>query len=159
MTPDDQHRLLVSGWRFWPTARRSIVVDALDEYLAKVWHQLAGQPLIVVHGAAPGVDTFADQWARACEAATPEPHPADWARCTPDCLTGRHRRRNRRGEEYCPDAGTRRNARMVELGADWLLAFPGPDPRSGTSHAIRLAQHAGIGIDIHPYPGPPHAHK
>lgn len=60
---------------------------------------------VVVHGGAPGADTIAGEVAKALGLVV-EAHPADW-------------RRWGRG------AGPRRNAEMLSLGADLMLAFPG----------------------------------
>jgi SLOG family YspA-like protein len=83
--------------------------------------------IVVVHGAAPGADTLADRAARAFGMAV-EPHPADW--------TGLGKR-----------AGFARNAEMVNLGADQMLAFykQGAGNR-GTDHCARLAEKAGIRV-------------
>ena len=144
-------RVLVSGWRSWPVSHHRIVVDALDWYLQHIWDQLTGK-LIVVHGAATGADTFADQWARASDNAVPEAHPADWPNCGPDCPTRPHRRRNKLGREFCPFAGNRRNAHMVSLGASYSLAFPGPEvpgKESGTRNCMKHLKAAGI--ECRPY--------
>lgn len=110
-----RRRVLVTGSRRWtdPTTVR----DALRS----VWGD--GQT-VLVSGACPhGADRIAEMfWTR--WGGQVERHPADW---------GTHGR----------SAGFRRNAAMVELGADVCLAFiRGGSP--GASHAARLAEEAGI---------------
>lgn len=85
----------------------------------------------VVHGAARGADRIAG--ALADRLGWPvDAHPADWDR-------------------YGRAAGTMRNRRMVELGADVCLAFPLPGSR-GTWDCVRRARAAGIGVVIHSTP-------
>lgn len=45
-------------------------------------------------------------------------------------------------------AGPERNRRMVEAGADLVLAFPLPEG-SGTQHMMKLAREAGIEVIEH----------
>ncbi len=73
-----------------------------------------------------------------------EVHHADWSTCAADCKPS-HRRVGKRGE-YCPTAGHRRNQRMVEAGADIVLAF-WRDHSSGTKNCLDLAKAAGLPID------------
>jgi len=80
------------------------------------------RPLVIVHGAAPGADTLADQVAREF-AMDVEPHPADWSR-------GR-------------SAGPIRNAEMLAAGADLVIAFPGG---RGTADMVRRAKRAGVPV-------------
>jgi len=111
-------RILVTGSRAW--IGRAALVSVLDALLAE-----HGE-LTVVHGAAPGADTFAHHWALSRHGATPEPHPAAWS-------TGGKR------------AGMIRNAEMVKLGADLCLAFI-RDNSPGASHCAALAEKAGIPV-------------
>ncbi len=85
----------------------------------------------VVHGAARGADRLADAVAKEL-GFTPEPYPADW--------TGLKKR-----------AGSVRNQKMVDLGADVCLAFPGPESK-GTWDCVKKARAAGIHTFVHPIP-------
>lgn len=148
------YRLLVSGWRFYPDSRRAIVVAALDAHLRDVQSRWPGRPVVLVHGAATGLDTIAAVWAARTPGVTPEPHPADWARCGDDCPAEPHRKTNKAGYRYCPGAGPRRNRLMASLGADWLIAFPGPRAgRSGTRDMVKAAREAGIQPTVHEWDG------
>lgn len=118
-------RLLVTGGRAYDDAHA--VARILDRALVAV---LAAQErLVVVHGAADGLDTLAHRWCiwRAAEGAPVdvEPYPADWSR-------GR-------------GAGIARNAEMVALGANACLSFPGG---RGTADCTQRASNAGIRIGV-----------
>lgn len=110
-------RVLVTGSRDWhcPALAHAVVMRLRERY---------GPGLVVVHGAARGVDqSFAD----ACEAlgVQHEPHPADWS-------LGRR-------------AGPERNAAMVALGAGLCIAVSRDIAASrGTRGCARLAIAAGI---------------
>lgn len=115
------YRVLVTGSRDWQdrlTVRRALA--AASSY--------GTRDLIVVHGACPtGADQHAAEWAEEYGellGVTAEPHPADWKR-------------------YGRLAGPRRNAEMVNLGADICLAFIRNGSR-GASHTADLAEQAGI---------------
>lgn len=89
---------------------------------------------IVVQGGAPGADTLAGQWVhdrRSESLLRPESevHPAEWNRY------GRHL------------AGGIRNAKMVGLGADLVLAFfqPGAENK-GTTNCATQAKLAGLTV-------------
>lgn len=99
---------------------RGLVYDALDLVLAEL-----GGTFLLVHGAAAGADTLADEWAadRGCTAL---PYPAQWTR--PDGTRDL-------------SAGHRRNAEMVALLPDQLIAFPGGE---GTASAVRMARRRAI---------------
>jgi hypothetical protein len=84
--------------------------------------------VFVVHGAAKGADTIADQIAKGY-GMIPEPHPANWS-------------------EYHRAAGPIRNQQMVDLGADICLAFLQPNSK-GTADCIRRAEKAGIPVTIY----------
>ncbi|WP_286158419.1 SLOG family protein [Streptomyces sp. CB03911] len=130
----------------------ALVFEALNaEYLAA-----AGGRVFVSHGACPtGADAFAAEWVgRLGVWAVGVPFRADWDSCVWDCRPG-HRVEKRPGDvvhpgffsDYCPGAGPRRNARMVEAGADLMLAFPTPTSR-GTWNAVRLAKATGIEVRV-----------
>ncbi|MGW2113719.1 SLOG family protein [Streptomyces zhihengii] len=121
------YRVLVTGSRDWPTPDLvwGALNDVRDEALTTDRH------LILVHGACPrGADAHAHQWATTAtqfvNGITEEQHPADWSL---------HRRA----------AGFIRNAHMVNLGADVLLAFI-KDQSRGATHTTRLAHAAGIPV-------------
>jgi len=107
------YRILVTGSRQWKDGW--LVEDAL---LAAV-DSAPDDEIVVVHGAAKGFDTIADEVARdfglRVEAHRAQDHPDPLAR----------------------------NQHMVDLGADICLAFA-LDWASGTGHCARRARQAGI---------------
>lgn len=112
-------RVLVCGSRHLSEDRRQEVTNAL-EYL---WRQ---NPLVVIHGAAPGADTYADRWAfhMGCEQVR---FPADWAK-------------------YGRKAGPIRNQQMLDEGKpDIVLAFPDKDSK-GTWDMVKRARQAGLEV-------------
>lgn len=147
MTPhtDRPARILVTGSRSWTDRQR------LEDALLLAWHDAleAGHTgIVVVHGTAPGADTYADIWARthATGGVLVDPHAADWETCGPDCPPpGRHRKLRGTKGDYCPTAGHRRNQHMVDLGADLCLAFP-HGKATGTHDCMDRARSAGIRI-------------
>lgn len=134
-------RILITGSRGWDD--KALLADALASVI-HWWvsqHPEADAPpvMTLVHGDCPdGADMLAQAFAEAAGLRT-ERHPAKW----------------REGGTYDVQAGFRRNAEMVALGADVCVAFAGPcakyqhrdDPphmSHGTDHCARLAQAAGI---------------
>lgn len=117
-------RILVTGSRSWTDA--NCIERALwNEYLQMREHG----PVLLVSGACPtGADAIAEHvWAR--NYLPIERHPAEW----------------HPGGVYDPSAGFKRNAEMVELGADVCLAFI-KDGSRGATHTANLAEVAGIPI-------------
>jgi predicted Rossmann-fold nucleotide-binding protein len=84
--------------------------------------------LVVVHGAARGLDTIAGEEAKNL-GATVESHPADW-------------------DQHGKAAGLMRNSHMVELGADLVVAFPLPGG-SGTRDCMKKASKSGIPVLVY----------
>ena len=114
-------RVLVTGSRDW--ANELVVEGALA---VAVYQRV---PAVIVHGACPtGADAMAARWTRSHRVIglTEEAHPALW-------------------QWHGRAAGPRRNAEMVELGADVCLAFIRAGSR-GASHCARLAERAGIPV-------------
>ena len=109
-------RVLVTGGRSYEN--QAVVVEALDRL-----HRERGITTLI-HGAAKGADSLADEWAEsrgieviAC--------PANWRR-------------------YRRAAGTIRNKQMlVEHKPDLVVAFPGS---TGTANMISIAEKAGVEV-------------
>lgn len=120
-------RVLVTGSRDWP--------DHEDLPLGSdksVWWTLGNLGVLngdtVVHGACPtGADEQAGVYAR-MHCCVEERHPAQW-------------------DKYGKSAGFRRNAEMVALGADFLVAFIKDDSK-GTTHTLDLAIKAGMATHV-----------
>lgn len=118
---DRPYRILVTGSRDWDDH------DMVRANLATAVFQKV--PAVIVHGACPsGADAIASWWIRQHRiiGLTEERHPADW-------------RANGKA------AGPIRNAHMVNLGADLVLAFIRNGSR-GASHTAALAEQAGIPV-------------
>lgn len=130
--PSRALRVLITGSRAWEDS------DAIDEALADWWHD-HGSPAdaVLVSGACPkGADRLAERaWTRLGLAV--ERHPAKWNTHTDACPP------SHAGQPTCKSAGFRRNAEMVDLGADVCFAFIRARS-SGASHAARIARAAGI---------------
>lgn len=122
------YRILVTGSRDWPTP--GVVWGALNDVRDEAL--VSGRSLVVVHGACPtGADDHAAKWCKIAtqfaNGVTEEQHPAQW----------------RINGELDRGAGFRRNAHMVNLGADLCLGFVRNGSR-GASHTLTLAEQAGI---------------
>ena len=117
-------RLLVTGTRHgWDDT-------SLRQGLYWAWTHITLDPnastrTLLVHGAAPGVDTQAASiwasWGLPTEA-----HPALW-------------------DELGTEAGPIRNSEMVALGADLCIGFPTIGSK-GTYDTMRKARYAGIRV-------------
>jgi hypothetical protein len=120
------YRVLVTGSREFDDY--AVVCQAIGDVMMRLIAAEGPYPhVVVVHGGARGADTLAERAARAFGMAV-ERHPADW---------------NAHGRS----AGFKRNAAMVSLGADLVLAFYklGAGNR-GTDHCVRLAERSGLPV-------------
>lgn len=82
------------------------------------------RPATLVHGDARGADRLAATCWMSHYDGVAEPHPADW-----------------RGQGRI--AGIIRNRLMLDLGADWVIAFPGG---TGTANMVSIALKAGVRV-------------
>jgi hypothetical protein len=119
----EPYRILVTGSRTWDD--KDFIWNVLDLALAEL------RDVTVVHGACgKGADAIAQGWVRhhlinrRNEQVRAERHPADWS-------------------QFGRAAGFRRNAAMVQLGADLCLAFI-RDGSKGATNCADLAERAGI---------------
>ena len=108
-------RIIVCGGRDYQD--REAVFEALDRLLVDK------RVTLVIHGAAPGADTIAGQWAEA-RGIPVQPCPADW-------------------KQFKSRAGPLRNAHMLTLKPDGVVAFPGG---TGTADMTRQAEVAGVRV-------------
>lgn len=128
-------RLLVSGSRYWVNQER--VLEELGEVLKE-----HGTEVTLVSGhSARGADKICENVALIF-GWNVELHPAEWN--TVDL--SKTVRINQFGKPYNPSAGTTRNQKMVDLGADLLIAFQteGESEDTGTAFTISSAFCAGI---------------
>lgn len=108
-------RVLVCGGRDYDNRER--LFAELDRLHAQ--HKFS----VVIHGAAPGADTLADEWAKA-RGIPPDPYPANW-------------------DKYGNAAGGIRNSKMLRLAKpEMVVAFPTGGP--GTADMMRKAKAVGI---------------
>lgn len=128
-------------------SRRWTDWQLLEDTLVQVWHdalEVGYTGIELMHGCAEGADTIGHEWAFRTGFLIRE-FPADWeGPCGPACQPG-HRRRNRRGTEYCPLAGHRRNQLMVDERPVLFVAahYQGS---TGTADCMRRAKTAGIPV-------------
>ncbi|WP_440066411.1 SLOG family protein [Streptosporangium sp. OZ121] len=125
-------RVIVTGSRDWPDLMT--VCTALDAAYRDA-ERRGLLPLEVVHGGCPtGADAMAAAWAYLSaqdldRAVVEHVYAADW-------------------ETHGRAAGPMRNQRMVNAGADRMIAF-NLNNSSGTSGTIKLAEDAGIPCQEH----------
>lgn len=110
-------RLLITG------TREGWDLQVLYSALQMHYEELGGGDVILVHGAAVGVDGQASIWWTA-QGRPIEGHRADWKR-------------------FGRAAGPRRNSEMVALGADLCIGFIGASS-VGTVDCLKKAEKAGI---------------
>lgn len=138
-------RVLICGSRTYEEQNYDFdFIGTFVEGLAHNYHKF-GSPVTVIHGAAEGADTVADECAEASELPT-KSYAADWDNCTWRCRPG-HRRKRQDGTTYCPSAGPRRNRQMLEEGQpDVVIAFVDKplEESSGTNNMVELASAAGV---------------
>lgn len=131
----------LTGSRAWPYPQR------LEDTLLETWHdalEIGYTGIELMQGCAEGADTIGDQWAKRNGILVRE-RPADWeGPCGSECKPG-HRRRNRRGTEYCPLAGHRRNQGMVDERPVLFVAAHN-NGSTGTADCIQRAEKAGIPV-------------
>jgi len=135
-------------------------VLAIHAVLLDTWHDARqdGWPGIeVIEGQASGADSIAANWAEANRehGVGHQPMPAHWEHCAPNCPPGHRKQAHDR--TYCPTAGHRRNADMVNTGPEIILAFidhctsprctrPKPHDSHGVTNCLKLARAAGIPV-------------
>jgi hypothetical protein len=131
----------LTGSRRWPD------VPLLETTLFLVWHdalEIGYDGIELMQGCAEGADTIGREWA-IHNGILVRDRPADWeGPCGSECQPG-HRRRNRRGTEYCPLAGHRRNQGMVDERPVLFVAASYRNS-SGTADCSRRAKKAGIPV-------------
>lgn len=116
MTPQPSARILVCGGRDY--ANRARLFAVLDQYRAAVKIEA------IVHGAARGADSLADEWATS-RGVPVQRFPANW-------------------DVYGNAAGPLRNARMLrEAEPHLVVAFAGG---RGTADMVRRARSAGVRV-------------
>jgi hypothetical protein len=125
-------RILVCGGRKYGDRNRvDRILDAAVERLGLTE---------IIHGAATGADTLADEWARA-RGIPARDFPAAWSDID---RPGAVVRQSPGGRLYDAAAGQVRNQRMLDEGRpDIVIAFPGG---TGTAGMIRIARAAGVRV-------------
>lgn len=116
--PSESYRVLITGSRHWYC--RALAERVVSRIRTVRWDE----PLVFVHGDAPGVDSAFRDACREIEVPD-EPHPADWS--------------------LGKKGGPLRNQEMVNGGARICLAFsPDLGKSRGTADCARRALRAGI---------------
>lgn len=97
---------------------------------AEQWAMYDAEEFVVVHGGCPtGADKYASEWVKLySRAAKEEVHLANW-------------------NQYGKKAGPLRNQKMVDLGADLVMAYPKGESR-GTRGCIKMADKAGLKVMV-----------
>lgn len=113
-------KIMVTGGRTY--TNKDLVWRAMDR-------QLGEQPLLVLHGDAPGADALVEAWINARKA---EGHPVEGKKFLA------------KWGQYGPAGGPIRNKLMVSEGPEVCIAFPG---NRGTANAKNLARAAGIPVE------------
>lgn len=127
-------RVLITGSRTW--ADKARLEDALNRLNDERDIE------VLISGECPkGADRMGENWARRNEILL-DLHPAEWNRHDEGCPEW-HLSQSR-----CRRAGFRRNAEMVNLMPDIVLAFQ-MDNSAGTQSTIDLARNKGIETLIH----------
>lgn len=116
--PDQKKKVLITGSQNWKS--REIIQNALQRF--------DPANTVIIHGAAPGADSIADEIARAAGFEVIA-FPADWSR---------------QGKA----AGVIRNQEMVDLFPDECLAFPHKDSK-GTNDCVHRAAERLIPVEVH----------
>lgn len=130
-------RLLVTGSRTWDDAH--LIQVALRAAMISL--DLPAREITLVHGGAQGADQTAGRVGHRMGMRI-EVHEAQWRRCTETCIHDL-----RAAKKFCPDAGYRRNARMIasmEPGS-LVLTFAASVP-GGTSGCAQIARRCGLDV-------------
>lgn len=115
-------RILITGGRSW--ADEETIANAILDL--KNWYPFDWEDVVIVHGDCPtGADAMAQKFAEESDLIT-ERYPAEWSK-------------------YGRAAGPQRNQKMVDLGADVVLAFIMPGSR-GTADCVKRAKKAGLTV-------------
>jgi hypothetical protein len=127
--------ILVCGGRDF--SDREMVFATLD-----LLNRRRGPFSVLLHGAARGADSFAEQWAERNPGVLVWSFAAAWADLShPDALI---KTRGKYGQQYDARAGLRRNQAMLDQGKpDLVVAFPGG---RGTADMVRRAKLAGVKV-------------
>jgi hypothetical protein len=113
-------RVLICGGRDYTNVKRFwYEIDKISQNLDFD----NNQPITIIHGAAKGADSLANDYAEECGWDV-EVYPADWGK-------------------YGNSAGPIRNQQMLDSKPDLVIAFPG---RSGTAHMVSIAKKAKIKV-------------